>query len=124
MSLERRFGAHTGIDCHGDAVCELETLVLAEVVQRADQLARHPLDAQLVVELEIEGHRPRAVLGDGELVVLAGANLDVVGAQPLTGDLDRALLLELTTERGAVGCRDNAECPLVKSRAGIRRCPP
>ena len=40
-----------------DAVLDLEARVLARVLHRVDDLARQPLAAQLVVELELERHR-------------------------------------------------------------------
>ena len=75
---------------NGDAVADLEPRGLAEVVEHAAELAGHALGAELVVDREVERDRERAVLREGELLVLLGADLDVVGAEgdDLTVDVE------------------------------------
>ena len=100
----------------GDGVA----LALAQVVERPHDLAGGALGAQVVVELEIERDRPAVGLGQRELVVALGAHVDVVGGEPLTGDLDGAVAGELLVERGAVG---GGQCRLDLVDAGAEPGP-
>ena len=65
----------------GDAVGEREAVRLAAVVDGPDDLAGDALGAEVVVEREVERDRVRAVLREGEVLVLLGADLDVVGLE-------------------------------------------
>src|SRR5690606_23685496 len=85
------------------AVGHLEPHVLAQVVDGTDQLAGQPLEPELVVELEVEGDGPPAVLGHAVGLVARGPQLDVLRRQALAGDLDGPLGLELAVQRRAVG---------------------
>ena len=90
---------------------EVEAVLLAEVVEGPHELAGHALGPEVVVELEVEGHRPALVLGQRERLVALGPHLDLVGGDALAGDLDPALLVELAAQLGAVGRRPARPSP-------------
>ena len=60
-----------------------------------------PFGAQVVVEGEVERDRVAAVLGERELFVLLGADLDVVGLEPHGLAVDVELEVALLVERAA-----------------------
>ncbi len=67
-----------GAQHDGDPVGEREAVRLAPVVDGADDLAGEAFGAQVVVEGEVERDRVRTVLGEGQVLVLLGPDLDVV----------------------------------------------
>ncbi len=72
---------------HGDAVGELEALLLAHDVELVDEVVDAALGAQLVVELDVERDADAVVLGDRPaLEVHRLAADDVVGAELLARD--------------------------------------
>ena len=77
------------------------------VVEGAGQLPGQALEAQVVVEGEVEGDGVGAVLGQGQLLVLGGPNLEVVGPEldGLAVDVDRIVagLVQGAADLGAVG---------------------
>ncbi len=88
---------------------DVEPVRLAEVVDGADDLAGGALGAEVVVEGEVERDRVRAVLGEGELFVLLGADLDVVGLElhvlAVDVEVERAVLVERALHRRRRRCR-------------------
>ena len=91
---------------HRDPVGELEADFFAQVVDRAHDFAGGAFVAEVVVELEVEGHGPRTILRKGEITVAVGAHFDLVGVQPLACDFDGAVSLEGGLDLGAVGRRE------------------
>ena len=91
------------VDGDHDPVGDRHARLLAQVVDRPDQLAGRALDPKALVDFEVEGDRPRPLAGEGEVFVLVGSQLDVLGVQPLACDLHPSLLVERRLERGPVG---------------------
>ena len=95
-----------GVVAHGDPVADVEAVRLAEVVDRPAELAGDAFGAEVVVEGEVERDRVAAVLGERELLVLLGADLDVVGLEPhdlaVDVEVEVALLVERALHLGAV----------------------
>ena len=71
-----------------DPVGQREPVRLAAVVDDPDDLARDALGAEVVVEREVERDRVRTVLREREVLVLLGADLDVVGLELHTFAVD------------------------------------
>ncbi len=120
MHLESGHHAGPGLDGEGDAVGEGQPTGLAQVVEAAGDLAGHTFHAQVVVELQVEGHRPAPFLGQGKVLVAGGPHLHVVGAETLAGDLHPSLTIELSTHLRAVGSRQrglHVVDPLAEARA-------
>jgi len=80
----RRLG-HVGRDL--DPVGDRQSGVLAHLVQGPHQLPRRSLDPEGLVDVEVEGQRPRPLAGQGEVGVPVGPELEVLTGQALAGDL-------------------------------------
>ena len=91
-------------DAH--AVGHGQSALLAQVVETPHELAGDAFEAKVLVEIEVEGDGPRSLVGDGEVLVLVGAHLDVVGAEPLAGDLHVAVLGQGPSDGRPVGLRE------------------
>ena len=64
-----------------DAVRQLEAGLLAQVLQLPHDLAEQARDAEIVVEIEIEGHGEPTLGGSGEALPRRRSHLDVVGTR-------------------------------------------
>ena len=108
-----------------DPVLDLEAGGLARVLDRVDDLARQALAAQLVVELELERHRVRALAL--ELVALERAHREhqvVVGelvVVPVDGDRDAAAVCAdgCATSRSALATCAGSSAATAAATCGI-----
>ena len=106
MQVDGGADPSVGTDPHRDAVGDLEALRLALFVEESDHVAGDALGAQIVVERSVDGDGEPAFLGERELFVGRGADVDVVGFE---------------AERGAVAERQVVP-PVVARRRGAPQC--
>ena len=116
--------ARRGAQHDADAVGEGEPVGFAAIVDGPDDLAGHALGPQIVVEGEVERDCMRAVLGEREVLVLFGADLDVGRLElhlfAVDDERERALLVEFAPDLAAVDvleCSLHAASQLAESRA-------
>ena len=97
--------------------------LLPQLVEGPDELAGQPLPAQVVVEVEIERHRPAAVLGQRERRVPHRAELHVVPGELHARDVDGLAGVERPLQRAAVGLLERG-LDLGQARSEARTEPP